>query len=67
MSLVDGCKLFVGGLSWSTNVTELRSHFERYGECVDVALMVDKRNGKPRGFAFVRMKHLSGSRLALVR
>lgn len=55
-------KIFVGGLSWNTSVTTLRSHFEQFGECVDVALMIDKRNGKPRGFAFVKMKHTKGKK-----
>ena len=38
----------LGGLSWQTTEATLRSHFEKYGELDDVALMVDKRTGQPR-------------------
>jgi RNA recognition motif-containing protein len=41
-------KIFIGGLSWSTTEQTLRYYFEKYGELTDVALMVDKRTGKPR-------------------
>jgi RNA-binding protein Musashi len=41
-------KVFIGGLSWSTTEQTLRYYFEKYGELSDVALMVDKRTGKPR-------------------
>ena len=37
-----------GGLSWQTNEATLRTHFEKFGELTDVALMVDKRTGTPR-------------------
>jgi RNA recognition motif-containing protein len=41
-------KIFIGGLSWSTTEQTLRYYFEKYGELSDVALMYDKRTGKPR-------------------
>jgi hypothetical protein len=41
-------KIFIGGLSWSTTEQTLRNYFERYGELTDVALMIDKKTGKPR-------------------
>jgi len=41
-------KIFIGGLSWSTTEQTLRNYFERYGELSDVALMIDKKTGKPR-------------------
>lgn len=43
-------KIFIGGLSWSTTEQTLRYYFEKYGELSDVALMFDKRTGKPRYF-----------------
>eukprot|EP01032_Pedospumella_encystans_P028285 gene28285-31945_t len=49
-------KIFIGGLSWQTTEHNLRSYFEKYGELSDVALMIDKRSGKPRGFGFIKMK-----------
>lgn len=53
---VEG-KIFIGGLSWQTTEAALRVHFEKYGELDDVALMVDKRTGQPRGFGFIKMKY----------
>lgn len=41
-------KIFIGGLSWQTTENNLRYYFEKYGELSDVALMIDKRSGKPR-------------------
>jgi len=53
---VDG-KVFIGGLSWQTTEGTLRAHFEKFGELTDVALMIDKRTGQPRGFGFIKMKY----------
>ena len=41
-------KIFIGGLSWQTTEVNLRYYFEKFGELADVALMIDKRSGKPR-------------------
>lgn len=41
-------KIFIGGLSWATTEQNLRYYFEKYGELTDVALMIDKKSGKPR-------------------
>mmetsp|Transcript_25726 Transcript_25726/g.43163 ORF Transcript_25726/g.43163 Transcript_25726/m.43163 type:complete len:132 (+) Transcript_25726:86-481(+) len=49
-------KIFIGGLSWQTTEQNLRHYFEKFGELSDVALMIDKRSGKPRGFGFIKMK-----------
>eukprot|EP01031_Cornospumella_fuschlensis_P031322 gene31322-37851_t len=49
-------KIFIGGLSWQTTEATLRFYFEKYGELEDVALMVDKHTGKPRGFGFIKLK-----------
>ncbi|KAJ1410764.1 hypothetical protein B484DRAFT_336254 [Ochromonadaceae sp. CCMP2298] len=49
-------KIFIGGLSWQTTDQNLRIYFEKFGELSDVALMIDKRSGKPRGFGFIKMK-----------
>jgi len=49
-------KIFIGGLSWQTTEQNLRYYFEKFGELTDVALMIDKRSGKPRGFGFIKLK-----------
>lgn len=46
-------KLFVGSLSWNTNVDGLRSAFERFGALQDVAVIEDRETGRSRGFGFV--------------
>lgn len=46
-------KLFVGGLSWSTNDAGLRSAFERYGDVQEAKVIMDRETGRSRGFGFV--------------
>lgn len=46
-------KLFVGGLSWSTNDAGLRSAFERYGDIQEAKVIMDRETGRSRGFGFV--------------
>ena len=41
-------KIFVGGISWQTTREMLRTHFEKYGYVVDVAIMSDKPTRQPR-------------------
>jgi hypothetical protein len=48
--------LYVGNLSYQTTEASLRSAFEEGGRQVtEVAVMMDRETGRPRGFAFVRM------------
>lgn len=46
-------KLFVGGISWSTDDEELRRHFAAYGTVVDARVIYDRETGRSRGFGFV--------------
>ena len=51
-----GTKLYVGNLSYQTTEASLRTAFEEGGRQVtEVAVMMDRETGRPRGFAFVRM------------
>jgi len=51
-----GTKLYVGNLNFKTTEASLRAAFETGGRKVtEVAIVMDKMTGKPRGFAFVRM------------
>lgn len=46
-------KLFVGGLSASTTIEDIRGYFEQFGKIEDAMLMFDKVTQRHRGFAFV--------------
>ncbi|KAK4538310.1 hypothetical protein CDCA_CDCA17G4335 [Cyanidium caldarium] len=46
-------KLFVGGLSWDTDETSLRRHFEQFGSVEQAVIKRDRVTNQPRGFGFV--------------
>ena len=46
-------KLYVGGLSWDTDESVLRSTFEKFGELDEVKVISDRDTGRSRGFGFV--------------
>jgi len=46
-------KIFVGGLSASTTVEDVKAYFEQFGQIEDAMLMFDKATQRHRGFAFV--------------
>ena len=48
-------RLYVGNLSRDTTSDALREAFGRFGEVVDVHVLIDRYSGRPRGFAFVTM------------
>lgn len=45
-------KLFIGGLSAETRDEDIRSHFSKFGDVVDAAVVIDKKTGLSRGFGF---------------
>ena len=48
-------KLYVGGLSYNTDVEEIRELFAQAGEVVSVNVIKDKFTNQSRGFGFVEM------------
>ena len=48
-------KLYVGGLSFSTNSESLREYFTQCGTVVSATVITDKFSGQSRGFGFVEM------------
>jgi RNA recognition motif-containing protein len=51
--------LYVGNLPHSTTEPQLRTLFEAHGKVERVNIIVDKENGRSKGFAFVEMKEAS--------
>lgn len=52
-------KIFVGGLPLETSEDELRNHFLKYGQIIDLVIIKDKQSKKSRGFGFVTFKEQS--------
>ncbi|KAK7583964.1 hypothetical protein V9T40_004927 [Parthenolecanium corni] len=52
-------KLFIGGLDLQTTAEDLKAHFEKFGEIVDVVVMKDPKTKKSRGFGFVTYAKMS--------
>ncbi|KAK7273325.1 hypothetical protein RIF29_14374 [Crotalaria pallida] len=50
---MSSAKLFVGGISYSTDDMSLRESFARYGEVVDAKVIMDRDSGRSRGFGFI--------------
>jgi RNA-binding protein Musashi len=50
-------KMFVGGLSSTTTVDDVKSYFEQFGKVEDAMLMYDKQTQRHRGFAFVTFEN----------
>ena len=51
-----GSKLYVGNLSYDATEDDLREAFGRDGRQIqEVAIVMDRETGRPRGFAFVTM------------
>lgn len=50
---MSSAKLFVGGLSYSTDENSLRQAFDQYGEVIEVKVVTDRETGRSRGFGFI--------------
>lgn len=48
-------RLYVGNLPFETTEGEIQDLFSQSGQVTDVALILDRVTGRPRGFAFVTM------------
>ncbi|KAI5079210.1 hypothetical protein GOP47_0006881, partial [Adiantum capillus-veneris] len=58
-------KLFVRGLSWSTEKDGLKKAFEEYGAVKDATVIVEKSTGKSKGYGFVTFRHRDAALRAL--
>ncbi len=50
-------KLYVGGLSYSTNDAGLRAAFEKVGKVLSASVIIDRMSGRSKGFGFVEMEN----------
>ena len=48
-------KLYVGGLSYSTNENSLKDTFSQAGSVVSAVIIMDRMDGRSKGFGFVEM------------
>jgi RNA recognition motif-containing protein len=48
-------RIYVGGLPYSVDETQLESMFTPHGQVSDVQVITDKFSGQSKGFAFVEM------------
>lgn len=57
--------MYVGNLSYEVNELELREAFGAHGDISEVAIVMDRDTGRPRGFAFVTMSDKAGMEAAI--
>ncbi|CAA0820875.1 Glycine-rich RNA-binding protein 3-mitochondrial [Striga hermonthica] len=50
---MSSCKVFVGGISYSTDDSSLREAFSKHGTVAEARVIVDRETGRSRGYAFV--------------
>ena len=60
-------KLYVGNLSYNTTEQQIRDLFAQVGEVESVSLITDRETGRAKGFGFVEMSTVEGSKAAITR
>ncbi|KAM5569628.1 glycine-rich RNA-binding protein 4, mitochondrial [Rosa sericea] len=58
-------KLFVGGLSFSTDDSSLKDAFSGFGDVTDAKVIMDRDTGRSRGFGFVNFASEDAANSAL--
>jgi len=58
-------KIYVGNLSYNTTQDSLEERFGAYGKVDEVAIIMDRETGRPRGFAFVTMSNANEASQAI--
>ena len=57
--------IFIGNLSWNTEVEDLKDLFNTYGEVRKCTIPLDKDSGRKRGFSFLEMINKSAEKNAI--
>ena len=60
-------RIYVGGLSYSTNTDGLRALFATMGTVTDATIVEDKYSGQSKGFGFVEMADASEANAAIAK
>jgi RNA recognition motif-containing protein len=61
-----GTKLYVGNLPFDVTEEDLRNMLTEHGAVNDIAVVMDKYTGKPRGFAFATMNTPEAANAAIL-
>jgi cold-inducible RNA-binding protein len=62
---MDNTKIYVGNFPFESTEDELRDLFSEHGAVMEVAIIMDRETGRPRGFAFVTMVDRAGMEAAV--
>lgn len=62
-----GTKLYVGNLSYDTTEDQIRTLFSQAGDIAEIAFIMDRDTGRPKGFGFVTMQTEEGAQEAIKR
>jgi RNA recognition motif-containing protein len=57
--------IFIAGLSFKVNDTDLASLFEEYGTITSAKVVTDRQTGKSKGYGFVEMEDKSAGGKAI--
>ena len=57
--------IFIGNLSWETEVEDLEQLFSNYGVVKKCYLPLDRETGRKRGFAFVDLNDYNSEKKAI--
>ena len=60
-------RIYVGGISYSTNSEGLRSLFAQSGSVADAVVVEDKYTGQSKGFGFVEMPDAAEAQAAIAK
>jgi len=58
-------KLYVGNFPYSVDEAQLRTLFSAYGEISELAMIMDRETGRPKGFAFITFASQQAAEKAL--
>lgn len=58
-------KLFIGGLNWDTEATQLKTAFSRFGALREATVVADRDTGRSRGFGFVTFENPADAAVAV--